>query len=106
MSKYIKNNKKLYSQWNFEKNKDLDPSTLLSGSNKKVWWKCEKGHEWEAVVSSRYNGAGCPYCSNRLVLTGYNDLKTINYELSEDWDYIKNINIKPDTISPNSHEHV
>ena len=106
MSKYIKNNKKLYSQWNFEKNKDLDPSTLLSGSNKKVWWKCEKGHEWEAIVSSRYNGAGCPYCSNRLVLTGYNDLKTINYELSEDWDYKKNINIKPDTISPNSHEHV
>ena len=32
MSKYIKNNKKLYSQWNFEKNKDLDPSTLLSVS--------------------------------------------------------------------------
>ena len=56
----------LYSQWNFEKNKDLDPSTLLSGSNKKVWWKCEKGHEWEAVVSSRYNGAGCPKCTNHL----------------------------------------
>ena len=107
MPDYIKNNKKLYSQWNFEKNKNLDPSTLLSGSNKKVWWKCEKGHEWEAVISSRalFN-RGCPYCSNRLVLTGYNDLKTINYKLSEDWDYKKNINLNPDTISPNSHEHV
>lgn len=33
------------------------------GSNKKLKWKCSKGHEWFAVVNSRtaYK-TGCPYC--------------------------------------------
>ena len=34
-------------------------------SHQKVWWRCTKGHEWEAVVSSRTRGSACPYCSSR-----------------------------------------
>ena len=34
------------------------------GNTKKVWWRCKKGHEWEAVISSRTAGRGCPYCNN------------------------------------------
>ena len=63
VTKYIKDDKLLCSQWNYEKNKDLDISTLLFGSNKKVWWKSEKcNYEQEAVISSRNAGAGCPKC--------------------------------------------
>lgn len=82
-------------QWNYDKNSSLTPYMFTPNSNKKVWWKCEKGHEWEAVISSRVSGRGCPYCSNKKPLAGYNTLEVTDKELLEEWDYSKN------TISPN-----
>ena len=58
-------------QWNYEKNLSLTPEMISPYSNKKVWWKCQEGHEWRAVVCSRVAGNGCPYCSEQKVLTGY-----------------------------------
>ena len=49
----LKDNKKLMEEWNYEKNEHLNPSNLTIGSSKKVWWKCSKGHEWQATVNSR-----------------------------------------------------
>ena len=61
------NNKELSKEWNYEKNKDLKPEKVTSNSNKKVWWKCSVcGYEWEAQISSRNKGAGCPKCTNHL----------------------------------------
>lgn len=41
---------------------------LVSGSEKRVWWKCVSGHNWETMVYVRTNlGAGCPYCSNQKI---------------------------------------
>ena len=42
----------LLAEWNWDKNNDigLHPNELLLGSNKKAWWKCEKGHEWLASI--------------------------------------------------------
>ena len=46
-----------------------DPSTLLAGTEKKMSWKCEKGHIWFASLKSRTrssqwsNGTGCPECA-------------------------------------------
>ena len=34
----------LAKEWNYEKNDDLMPSSVLPGSHKKVWWKCSKNH--------------------------------------------------------------
>jgi hypothetical protein len=55
-------NPKLAAEWHPTKNGDLTPSSVMSGSNKKVWWKCGEGHEWQAVISSRSKGAGCKEC--------------------------------------------
>ena len=56
-------NKKLTEEWNYEKNKPLTPEKFTVASNKKVWWKCANGHEWEAVISNRtVLNRGCPYC--------------------------------------------
>jgi hypothetical protein len=68
-----------------------DPCTSTSGnSSKKVSWKCEKGHTWNALVSSRTKqGHGCPYCTNRKVWIGFNDLKTKFPEIAKEahgWD--------------------
>ena len=41
-----------------------DPTTVTAGSNKKKYWRCTNGHEWEALVSNRSRGRGCKVCSN------------------------------------------
>ena len=41
-----------------------DTTRFTHGSGAKVKWKCEKGHVWDAVISSRTTGGqGCPSCS-------------------------------------------
>ena len=71
------------SQWHPTKNGKRTPHDVTFGSGQKVWWKCEYGHEWDATVSNRTNiGRGCPYCSNRLVWRGFNDLWTTHPEIS------------------------
>lgn len=52
----------LCKEWNIEKNGDKHPNQFKPQSNEKVWWKCSKGHEWEAVISSRHTGRGCSEC--------------------------------------------
>lgn len=43
-------NPDLSKEWNYKKNKKL-PNEFLPNSNQKVWWICESGHEWEAMVA-------------------------------------------------------
>jgi hypothetical protein len=40
-----------------------DPSTVVSKSEVKKRWRCAKGHEWIAMVTSRSRGQGCPTCA-------------------------------------------
>jgi hypothetical protein len=58
---------KLASEWHPTKNSNLTPRDVTPNSDKKVWWLCSKNknHEWDAVIGSRNNGNGCPYCSKR-----------------------------------------
>lgn len=72
---------------------DWDPQTVVAGTNKKLSWKCGQGHTWLATVASRSKqNIGCPYCSNKKILPGYNDLATINPALAKEahgWDPTK-----------------
>ena len=69
---------------------DWDPESVVAGTNKKLKWKCNLAHIWEATVASRSKqGIGCPFCSNKSVLKGFNDLATTNPVLAlqaHDWD--------------------
>ena len=50
------------AEWHPTKNKPLTPQTIAAKSNKKVWWRDNLGHEWQAVVHDRTDrGNGCPY---------------------------------------------
>lgn len=73
----------LITEWN-----DTRPmSDFMPSSGKKVAWKCAKGHEWEAVISSRTkNGNGCPVCRNYVVLAGFNDLSTTHPDIIKEWN--------------------
>ena len=78
----------------------------MPNSNKKVWWKCSLGHEWQATIHNRSKGKRCPYCSNRILLTGFNDLNTVNPNLAKEWNYEKNIGLTPMDVMPNSGKKV
>ncbi len=99
-------NPTLANEWNYEKNNELNPSMVMTNSGKKVWWKCEKGHEWQATVNDRSNGYGCPYCSGRQAVVGYNDLATVNPTLTKEWDYEKNRELNPNMVSAGSEKKV
>ena len=74
-------NPDLSKQWHPTKNGTLTPTDVTKGSNKKVWWQCEKGHEWEAFIANRaQKGQGCPFCSGRYA-TAENSLQTLNPNL-------------------------
>ena len=79
-------------EWNWDKNNEIGlyPNKLLPGSNKKAWWKCKNNHEFVEVISKRTKGKPCPYCENKRVLIGFNDLKTLYPDLAKEWDYDKN----------------
>lgn len=88
-------------EWNFEKNKNLTPDQVTVCSNKKVWWKCKNGHEYEASINQRTRkerGEGCPYCANKKLLPGFNDLKTVCPEVAVEWHPFRNGNFRPEDV--------
>ena len=92
-------------QWDTELNKPHTPEEYLPGSEKKAWWRCDKGHVWFSSISHRTNGSNCPYCGNKKILAGFNDLSTTHPELAKDWDHEKN-EITPDHVFAGSNKKV
>ncbi len=78
-----------------------DPASVSAGSNKKLSWKCSKGHQWIQMPNSRtYKGAkNCPICSGSQILAGYNDLESLYPRVASQavgWD--------PSTTAPKSNK--
>lgn len=66
-----------------------DPTTVKVLSNRRLEWRCDAGHTWKAIVSSRSHGTGCPYCTGHLPIVGETDLATTHPELAAQayhWD--------------------
>ena len=86
-------------------NLPLLPSQVTAFSNKKISWICEKGHEWDALISTRSYGSKCPYCSGIKVLAGFNDLGTTHSQLIAEWSE-KNASILPSEVNSKSTKNV
>ena len=57
----------IIEQWHPTKNINHSLENISVSSDKKVWWLCSKGHEWQAAVYSRTNKtrrSNCPHCFN------------------------------------------
>jgi hypothetical protein len=52
----------LMKEWHPSLNPGLNPRKLTTAYNRKLWWLCETGHEWQATLRSRIMGSGCPVC--------------------------------------------
>lgn len=81
----------LYLEWDSSKNKQpLDDYALHS--KYQAYWVCsaKPHHKWQARLAHRYgkagvNGTGCPYCANKMILVGENDLASQYPELIKEW---------------------
>ena len=98
-------NPSLSKQWHPTKNHPLTPKDVTPYSNKKAWWVCNKGHEWEARIGSRSLGNGCPYCGRWKVCKD-NCLQTINPGLSKEWHPTKNGTLSQRHVFPNTERKV
>jgi predicted GIY-YIG superfamily endonuclease len=79
-----------------------DPKEVTVSSGKKKEWICPKGHIYEQNISDRTNKnqkCGCPYCANKRVLAGFNDLLTC-YPDAASWAY----GWDPSKVAPKSNK--
>jgi len=95
----------LEKEWDYDKNYPLRPEGVFAHSPRKAWFKCEKGHRYDAVINRRSKGDGCPYCSGHRVCKD-NCLATVNPKLAEEWDYEKNYPLTPEDVFSGSRKTV
>ncbi|MDG0029086.1 zinc-ribbon domain-containing protein [Priestia sp. Y58] len=100
--KYLRDNAYLMTEWNFEKNIDLDPTALTCGSKIKVWWKCLNGHEYLSRIDRRVSGSVCPYCAEKRAIKGETDLVTLCPDFIEEWHPTKNGELQPEDYTRSS----
>ena len=98
----------MLAQWDYERNRDIDPTQILPSTHEKAWWKCSLGHSWQAAVFSRTreNSAGCPYCTGRLAYPGFNDLATLKPKVAEQWYQPLNGALRPEDVTLGSNKKV
>ncbi len=106
----------MIEEWDYQKN-STPPERYLVNSTEKVWWKCKTcSHEWQAsVVSRTARKTGCPKCgytikmketvSSTIKRTG-RDLATKYPEIAAEWDYEKNEDLTPNSVSYGSNKKV
>lgn len=76
---------RLAGEWHPERNGMLQPTMVTAHSKKRVFWRCMKGHHWEAAVYSRASGRGCPFCSGKQPLLGFNTLQDLRPDVARQW---------------------
>jgi len=92
------------AEWHPTKNGDLKPTDVTPYSGKRVWWRCDKGHEWKTSVSNRsWKGSGCAACIGRVASNSFN-LKVAEPYLAEEWH--PDNRIKATQITPGSGRRV
>jgi hypothetical protein len=99
------------STWDYERN-FTTPDCIAPMSTTYAYFKCPKCNislnRKILTVTQRGDKIRCPICNGKKVITGINDLKTLDKEIMKFWDYDKNnkIGIYPDKISRTSHTEV
>ncbi len=88
----------ILKDWDYNKNKEVNPYSLTRGCGFKINWKCHKcGFEWKSRIPDRIKGSGCPCCNRKVLVENVNDLATLHPEALKEWNYEKN-NILPSKV--------
>eukprot|EP00128_Syssomonas_multiformis_P003599 Colp12_sorted_trinity150504_noHs@31696 len=87
-----------FRQWHPTKNV-VRPEDVAACSNKRFWFLCDEGHEWETMLASRtQKGGGCPTCNNKRV-TSTNNLLVKNPAVAAEWHLTKNGDLTPEDVA-------
>lgn len=89
----------LLKEWDWAKNSKSKPEDYTPRSNSKVWWKCVKGHSWQASIQNRTRDTAnlCPCCSNRMLCED-NSLSQVRPDIAESWHPLKNTPLTPSNV--------
>lgn len=91
---------KIAKEWHPTKNGKLTPWNVIAGSQKKVWWLCPAGHEYEqSLIKRTSRDYSCPICSGHKALAGYNDFATKYPQQAREWHPTKNGMLKPSDVT-------
>lgn len=96
----------ILKEWDTVANGTVTPQNVSYGSEKKAWWICEKGHQWQAVIKSRKAGSGCPVCAGKRIEKTWNSLEACYPQIAKQWNIMKNGDLKPSEVFPSSHRVV
>ena len=80
----------LVKEWHPTKNGTLTPEMFSSGSEQKIWWRCQKNskHEWRTAINNRCSGKSeCPQCMNKT------EEKLFNY-LAEQYSAVRQFTLE------------
>ena len=84
------------SEWHPTKNGKLTPLELVPGSRRKIWWHCQRGHEWKATVISRTKGNSCPHCLKESIVK---ENPIVDSGLLKEWHPTLNRGFNPKSLS-------
>lgn len=79
----------------------FDASQVTSGNNsKKGYWDCPNHRGFKAfTTTAQLVKRGCPVCSGRQIIPGYNDMQTTQPELMKEWHPTKNDGLDPSQMA-------
>lgn len=89
----VSENANLMKFWDWDGNKDLDPTSVHIYSRRVVAWKCPKCHyAWTSSVNNLRGSKGeCPCCEQlKVIVEGINDIFTLVPEAKRYYDFEKN----------------
>lgn len=89
----------LAAQWHPTKNGALTPYDVTKGCNRKVWWQCDKGHEWQASPTARRVATECPHCKKQKAMEEKGSLKETHPELAAQWHPTQNGDLTPADVT-------
>ncbi len=88
--------------WDAERN-GLSASEVFKSSPKKYWFKCQLGHSYRSSTNTLVGrptvNSGCPVCSGKELLSGFNDLNTLLPEVAKLWHSKKNADLTPKDVT-------
>lgn len=101
-------------EWHPDRNGDIKPTGVTYGSKKIVWWRCNKGHEWQARPNDRTSGYGCPECGferggvkrREASVRKHGSIAETSSELVKEWHPSKNQDLSPSDFSKFSKKKV
>ena len=103
----------LAKEWHPTKNCNLKPCDVSCGSEKKIWWICNKAecgciHEYEQSIYDKKIGNYCPYCSKNVSnkIDYHKSLEYLYPDIAKEWHPTKNYNLKPCDVSYGSGKKV